>query len=326
MTLKPSRTVERDVQDQPEALAIVLDRMFGEGRADLESARATLLSGRPVVVTGMGASFHVAVPLTYHLSAMGIHSNLVETGELVRHRLPICRNAVVLVISQSGQTSETVELLDAMAELNAVTIGVTNEEPGALARRAHQRVIVGSPRDTIYAVQTYMGAMAALLALSGRPGLLERSDFDPALAAVRSLVEQPMEDGFPAGAGPVYTLARGPSVGSARAACLWLHQFAGISAVPMTGGIFRHGPIDAVSEGFQAIGFAPKDVDEELNLAADIRAAGGEVRLIGPGREWSYPSISPLLAPLVEIVPAQRAAIKAAHARGIAVGVSRAKI
>ncbi|MBB1248856.1 SIS domain-containing protein [Rhizobium sp. G21] len=168
------RTVERDVQDQPQALSIVLDRMFGEGRMALDGARATVLSGRPVIVTGMGASFHVAVPLVYHLSAMGVNANLIETGELVRHRLLLCRNAVVVVISQSGQTNETVELLDAMTELNAITIGVTNEEPGALARRAHLPLIVGSPRDTVFAVQTYMGAMAVLLSLSGRPGLLER--------------------------------------------------------------------------------------------------------------------------------------------------------
>lgn len=319
------RTVERDVQDQPQALSIVLDRMFSEGRMALEGARATVLSGRPVIVTGMGASFHAAVPLVYHLSAMGVNANLIETGELVRHRLPLCRNAVVVVISQSGQTNETVELLDAMTELNAITIGVTNEEPGALARRAHLPLIVGSPRDAIFAVQTYIGAMAVLLSLSGRPGLLERGDFEPALQAVQALVAAPMESDFPSADGPLYLLGRGPSVGSARAAALWFHEFARMAATPMTGGIFRHGPIEATSAGFQVIGFAPKDIDlaSNLALAEDIRGAGGAVRLIGPDRDWPYPEISPLLAPLVEIVPAQRAAIAAARARGAPLGETR---
>jgi glucosamine--fructose-6-phosphate aminotransferase (isomerizing) len=327
MTSKSQRTVEQDFADQPRSLSIVLDRLFGPGRPLLDEARATILSGRPVIVTGMGGSFHVAVPLVYHLSALGISANLIETGELVRHRLPLCRNAVVVVISQSGETIETVQLLDAMIGLNAVTIGVTNEEPGALARRAHHPLIVGSPPDVMVAMQTYIGAMAVLLALSGRDGLTERAHFEPALAIVEALVgnDAASEDEFPGRPGPVYFFGRGPSVGSARAAALLFHEIARTPAIPMTGGNFRHGPVEVMDEDFRAIGFVPKDRDEELNLAlaGDIQRAGGQVRLIGPGRDWSYKPLSPLLAPLVEIIPAQRAAIRQAHARGITPGKFR---
>ncbi|MBB1248855.1 hypothetical protein H2O14_08860 [Rhizobium sp. G21] len=135
----------------------------------------------------------------------------------------------------------------------------------------------------------------------------------------------PMEGDFPKDDGPLYVLGRGPSVGSARAAALWFHEIAHMSATPMTGGIFRHGPIEAVGRAFQVIGFAPKDIDLTANLALaeDIRGAGGAVRLIGPDRDWAYPEISPLLAPLVEIVPAQRAALAAALARGAPLGETR---
>jgi glucosamine--fructose-6-phosphate aminotransferase (isomerizing) len=327
MTRKPTRTIDQDFRDLPRSLSIVLDRLFGPGRAQLDEARATVLSGRPVIVTGMGGSFHVAVPLVYHLSAMGIFANLIETGELVRHRLPLCRNAVVVVISQSGATIETVQLLEAMVGLNAVTIGVTNEEPGALARRAHHPVIVGSPRDTMAAMQTYVGTMAVLLALSGRAGLTDRPHFEPAVTAISEIIadETIGGDGFPGREGPVYVFGRGPSVGSARAAALLIHEIARTPAVPMTGGNFRHGPVEVIDENFRAIGFAPADRDEDLNLALahDIRNAGGQVRLIGPGRDWSYRSISPLLAPLVEIVPAQRAALALARARGLTPGEFR---
>lgn len=327
MTTKTARTVEKDFLDQPKALTRVLDRLFGPGRPALEEARATVHSGRPVIVTGMGGSFHVSVPLTYHLSSLGISANLIETGELVRHRLPLCRNAVVVLISQSGQTIETVQLLDAMVGLNAITIGVTNEEPGTLARRAHHPLIVGSPRDKMVAMQTYIGTMAVLLALSGKAGLTERSDFEPAIAAIDAVVKDTGQDkdDFPGTTGPVYLYGRGPSVGSARAAALLFHELARMPAIPMTGGNFRHGPLEVMDENFRAIGFAAKDRDEDLNLALanDIREAGGAIRLVGPGRDWSYPEISPLLAPLVEIVPAQRAAIRTAYARGITPGEFR---
>jgi glucosamine--fructose-6-phosphate aminotransferase (isomerizing) len=327
MNNKTPRTVEQDFADQPKSLSIVLDRLFGVGRPLLEEARATVLSGRPVIVTGMGGSFHVAVPLVYHLSALGISANLIETGELVRHRLPICRNAVVVVISQSGETIETVQLLDAMVGLNAVTIGVTNEEPGALARRAHHPLIVGSPRDVMVAMQTYIGTMAVLMALSRRDGLSDRANFEPVLPVIEALVsdEAASDDDFPGQPGPVYFFGRGPSVGSARAAALLFHELARTPAIPLTGGNFRHGPVEVMDENFRAIGFVPKDRDEELNLglAADIRRAGGQVRLIGPGRDWDYKPLPVLLAPLVEIIPAQRAAIRFAQSRGITPGEFR---
>ncbi len=327
MTNKTPRTVEQDFADQPKSLSIVLDRLFGAGKSQLDEARATVLSGRPVIVTGMGGSYHVALPLTYHLSAHGISANLIETGELVRHRLMSCRNAVIVVVSQSGETIETVQLLDAVVGLNAVTIGVTNEEPGALAQRAHHPLIVGSPRDKMVAMQTYIGTMAVLMALSKRPGISERGDLEPVIPVMEALVNDHAmdEDDFPGTDGPVYFYGRGPSVASARAAGLLFHEVARMPSIPMSGGNFRHGPLEVMDENFRAIGFAPKDIDEDLNLAlaADIRRAGGQVRLIGPGRDWSYKPILPLLAPLVEIIPAQRAAIRLALARGITPGERR---
>jgi glucosamine--fructose-6-phosphate aminotransferase (isomerizing) len=327
MTSRATRTVEQDFADQPKSLATVIDRLFGPGRAQLDEARATVLSGRPVIVTGMGGSYHVAVPLTYHLSALGISANLVETGELVRHRLPICRNAVIVVISQSGETIETVQLLDAVVGLNAVTVGITNEEPGALAQRAHHPLIVGSPRDKMVAMQTYIGTMAVLMALSKREGVSERSDLEPVLPVMEALVNDHAmdEDDFPGTEGPVYFFGRGPSVGSARFSGLLFHEMARMSSVPMSGGNFRHGPLEVMDRNFRAIGFAPKDRDEDLNLALahDIRRAGGQVRLIGPGRDWSYKPLPALLSPLVEIIPVQRAAIRAARARGITPGEFR---
>ncbi|MDB5524917.1 MAG: Glucosamine-6-phosphate deaminase, alternative [Rhizobium sp.] len=327
MTSKMPRTVEQDFVDQPQSLAIVLDRLFGAGRAELDEARATVLSGRPVIVTGMGGSYHVALPLTYHLSALGISANLIETGELVRHRLPSCRNAVIVVVSQSGETIETVQLLDAVVGLNAVTIGVTNEEPGALAQRAHHPLIVGSPRDKMVAMQTYIGTLAVLMALSKRAGVSERGDFEPVLPVMEALVgdRSTDDDDFPGTDGPVYFFGRGPSIASARAAGLLFHEMARMPAIPMSGGNFRHGPLEVMDENFRAIGFVPKDRDEELNLAlaGDIERAGGDVRLIGPGRHWSYNPLPSLMAPLVEILPAQRLAIRLAKARGITPGEFR---
>ncbi len=326
MDINSDRTVEQDLADQPRALAAVLERMFGAGHRALCDARKAIGSGRPVVATGMGGSYNAALPLVSHLAARGVAAHLVETGELVRHRLPLCRDAVVLAISQSGDTIETTQLLDACAGNGALVIGVTNEEGGALARRATIPLLVGSPRDKIVAMQTYVGTTAMLLALSGCEGLSTRSDFEPALPVLRALVAgEVAPDGRFDDAAHVYLFGRGPSFGSACAGALLFHEIARQPATAMTGGNFRHGPIEAIGAGFRAIGFAPDDADLPLNLAlaADVDRAGGVIQLIGPGRQLSYPSLPGVLAPLVELVPVQRAALRIARARGIVPGAFR---
>jgi glutamine---fructose-6-phosphate transaminase (isomerizing) len=73
-----------------------------------------------------------------------------------------------------------------------------------------------------------------------------------------------------------------------------------------------------IDGGFRAIVFAPADSEESLNLALhrDIGSVGGRSRALGPAGDWRYPAVPAALAPLVEIVPVQLAALKIAHLRG----------
>jgi glutamine---fructose-6-phosphate transaminase (isomerizing) len=95
---------------------------------------------------------------------------------------------------------------------------------------------------------------------------------------------------------------------------------------------FRHGPIEVVDRHFKGIIFVPNGKTRGLNLslAEDIHRFGGRVRVIGPqdfnvpGLQWIDSPLCPdMLAPLLEIVPVQVAAIRLAELHGIAVGSFR---
>jgi glucosamine--fructose-6-phosphate aminotransferase (isomerizing) len=79
----------------------------------------------------MGGSLYAALPMVCHRARLGTAVQLLETGELVRHQLPLCRNATVILVSRSGETIEIVQLLDDLVGLGATTVGVTNEPVGA---------------------------------------------------------------------------------------------------------------------------------------------------------------------------------------------------
>jgi glucosamine--fructose-6-phosphate aminotransferase (isomerizing) len=113
---------------------------------------------------------------------------------------------------------------------------------------------------------------------------------------------------------------------------LLFQEAAKASAIGMPAATFRHGPVELVDASFRGLIFAPHGRTYELSvaLARDLARFGGRVRLVGPqitngfGLEWCRtPSVPEMLAPLVEIVPVQVAALRLAQLRGIEVGSFR---
>jgi glucosamine--fructose-6-phosphate aminotransferase (isomerizing) len=92
---------------------------------------------------------------------------------------------------------------------------------------------------------------------------------------------------------------------------------------------FRHGPIEVVDSRFRALLFAPEGATRDLNLALarDLVRFGGRVRVIGPALPAEFesigittPSCVDALAPLVEVIPLQAAAVRLAQLRGVPLG------
>ena len=140
---------------------------------------------------------------------------------------------------------------------------------------------------------------------------------------------------------PLYLLGRGPALAAVQEGVLLLHETAKVSAVGMSSGQFRHGPVEVVSNRFRAIVLGSPEPTRSLDasLAGDLSRMAAQVRWIGPALEagvashvlslggWLRTAIEPeldsLLAPLFEIVPLQVAAYRLALWRGITPGEFR---
>jgi glucosamine--fructose-6-phosphate aminotransferase (isomerizing) len=113
---------------------------------------------------------------------------------------------------------------------------------------------------------------------------------------------------------------------------LLFNEVARMPAIGMLAGSFRHGPVELVDEKFRALIFAApgRTMDLNLALARDLVKFGGSVRIVGsaieriPGAQWcDLGTIPEALAPLVEIIPVQVAAMRMAQSRGIPDGTFR---
>lgn len=302
-------------------------------------AAALLRSCSRVLITGMGASLIAAIPFQYFLCARGIQATLVEAGELLHFLHHGHRDALVFIVSRSGESIEVARLLSILTPRQKV-IGVTNEPGSLLAREAHLTLCIHSLSDEFVAIQTYTGTLLALHILGalvddrGDQSREEMEEFLPAFAQLveRSLGDLRAWDPFLLHRSPVHLLARGPSNASALEGALLFNEIAKHPAIGMPIASFRHGPVELVDQNFRGLIFAPfgRTRDLTLSLARDLERFGGQVRLIGPPplgssepRWCSIPESPETLTPLLEIIPVQAAALRMAQLSGIAPGSFR---
>lgn len=332
-------TLANNIHNQPKSLAHTLEYQRGKGAAALKEAAVLLKSRKKVVITGMGASLFASIPLKYHLISLGIDAVAIEAGELLHYLQPACKDAVVLMVSRSGESVEISKLLEKMKG-HVPIIGVSNEPSSLLSRSADVSLSIASLQDQIVAIQTYTGTILTLHILGTQVDGTFASAMDEVqqlLPAFASVVAENMEsltewDSFLTPLTSLYLLARGSSLASAYEGSLLFHEVAKSAAVAMPVATFRHGPVEVVDSRFRGFVFAPQDVTSGLNvaLAEDLVRFGGSVRLIGPTREasqklqWcSIPSVSASLVPLFQIVPLQAAAYRLAELNGIEPGSFR---
>ncbi len=331
--------LEQDIKAQADSLAGVLQHQSGAGAVSIREAASLIRSCSKVLITGMGASMFAAIPLKYSLCARGIDAVVIEAGELLHYLHEAYRDALVMIVSRSGESIEIARLLTVLSPGQKI-IGVTNEPDSMLARKADVNLHIGSFADEMIAIQTYTGSLLTLRILDAAldQGSAQSEDqlagWFPELAWLisRSLDSMQEWDSFLDPQSPVHLLARGPSIASAMEGALLFNEVAKHPSIGMPIASFRHGPVELVDQSFRGLVFAPAGRTRELNLALahDLNQFGGQVRAIGPLPEdqseivWcDVPECPETLAPLFEIVPIQVAALRMAQLRGIAPGSFR---
>lgn len=302
-------------------------------------AAELLRSARQVVITGMGASLFAAFPLETHLCSLGVNAVAIEAGEFLHYRHHAYRDAVVLVVSRSGQSIEIAKLL-AILKRKQPVIGVCNAPASLLSREADIAISIASLEDDIVALQTYTGTLLTLYLLA--------KEFEDSMSAAKSeivtllprfseLVRMNLSDllqwdVFLRGNPTMYLLGRGPSCASVQEGALLFNEVAKFPAVGMTAASFRHGPAEVVDQNFRGIIFAPNGSTRDLNiaLARDLTRFGGQIRLIGPGADevadlpvMEVPRVPDMVAPMCEVIPIQAAALRLAELREVVPGSFR---
>jgi len=332
----PGAWFRAEVVEQPVALRRLLD-----GADAVAAAGRAIRRLRPpfVRLVGHGSSDNAAVYGTYAfglLAGVPAFRDSISLSVYYGADRGVDRSPVV-ALSQSGRTPDVVEYVDRARRRGALTIAVTNEPDSELASAAEVVLLLGAGAErSVAATKTYVNQLGALALIAAGTGdraaemcrdLWRTADL---LAEAVERLEAPAEEAARAlvFAGRLFAIGRGVEFASAREIALKLTETCRIAAEPLTTTDLSHGPIAALDALFPVWAVATRDpcLPTVLEAAARVRASGaaliasgdaaGEVE--GAALRLAVPSSpTPLLAPLLSIVPGQLVAGSLAAARGL---------
>lgn len=271
--------------------------------------------------------FGVALGLPVALAAPALHTLY---GAPLRFE-----GALVIGISQSGQSPDICAVVADAQAAGAATIAITNEVESPLARAAgHVIALHAGPERSIAATKTYTAQLAALallgLSLAGdEAGLAALRAVPDAVAATLALDGRMAEIAAAlSDADAAVTISRGYNYATAWEIALKLKELTYVPTEPYSAADFQHGPIALVRAGFPVVLAAPQGATEEglAALAARLRELGARLVAISDSAAIlataDLPARLPAgveerFSPLTAVVAGQLFAMHLAHARGI---------
>ncbi len=285
-------TLIEEIGQQPAALSGLRKYYSSPGVIPAKLLRGLVSRWPPTVVfTGMGSSLHAAYPAQAYLTSLGIRAIAWETAELLHHHIKFLRSDTLLVlVSQSGETAEVVNLLETLPDKPRIA-AVTNVEASTLARRARLLLPMMAGRQETVSTKTYTCAVAVLMYLAAA---IARKPSGPVTQAVMRAIEAQEKVlerhellvhstleffNLPP---DVALMSRGPDMASAYEGALMLKEVGRLAAEAISAAQFRHGPIEITNPAHRYVIFARQGKTEKLllKLVSDIRAHGGHVLLL----------------------------------------------
>jgi glutamine---fructose-6-phosphate transaminase (isomerizing) len=308
-----------DLLAQPEALRTTWNSLRTSSAFEAIARACTRDRFQRVVLTGMGSSYFGLYPLCIELAAFGWTPLMLETSELIHYYSHLLTSSTLIVaVSQSGKSVETVRLLDLNAK-KATVIGVTNSADSPLAQQANIAVLTAAGTEFTVSCKTYLAAQMALstlaAALCDADPSARLNEFQPAASAVESYLShwkthvaelaELLRD-----TRDIFLVGRGASLAAASTGALVIKESDHFHAEGMSSAALRHGPFEMLQPGIFVGVFGGNPATRSLNdgLMQDLAETPAKSVIIAPDSPQPacrLPEVPRAAGSIVEMLPIQ---------------------
>jgi glutamine---fructose-6-phosphate transaminase (isomerizing) len=339
----------KEIFEQPDT---VRDAMRGrlleeEGSAHLGGLRelADVLDDvKRIVITACGTSWHSALIGEYLLEDLARIPVEVEYASEYRYRRPIVTaGTLVIAISQSGETADTLAAMREARRRGAPVMGIVNVVGSSIARETDGGVYIHSgPEIGVASTKAFTGQLTVLamfaLYMARRRGLtlIEGREIVAAMRALPEQIQKTLQlDGLVSRIAEEYHthtnalyLGRGYNFPVALEGALKLKEISYIHAEGYPAAEMKHGPIALIDENMPVVFIAPDDAvyGKVVSNIEEVKARGGRViAVVSEGDEElaakvdhaiPVPRTLDVLQPLLSVIPLQLLAYRIAVLRG----------
>ncbi|AEM38845.1 glucosamine/fructose-6-phosphate aminotransferase, isomerizing [Pyrolobus fumarii 1A] len=287
----------KEIFEQPRALYETLIGLIEDPA--LEEAAELLVNARRVFVTGAGTSYHATLVFKHYITGMaGIVPIDFIASEHPEYMAAVSHEDVLIAVSQSGETTDTLQAVREAKKRGVKIIAVTNVIGSTLSRLADVTLYTrAGPEIGVAATKTFLTQVLTLQLLAARVacklGVIDKSDFESIVEKLSSAREaaRSAERLNPhikalavilSKAQSMFVLGRLLGAHLAREAALKIKEISYVHAEAYPAGESKHGPIALVEEGFPVIFVGTPGVEKKLySNMEEMKARGAKVIVVG---------------------------------------------
>lgn len=341
----------KEIHEQPEALEAAIRSQDIKESGDIRFPQAAMLTSKDmeslqrVTIVACGTSWHAAMVGKYLLESIAGVAVDVDIASEYRYRPGIDRQDLLIAISQSGETADTLGAIEAARQRSCHILSICNVEGSSMCRESDGVVYThAGPEIGVASTKAFTTQLAALymlaVSLASRRGAIARRDARELVNHLMTLPEimattlgqctEFAEDAagrFEAATSSLF-LGRGIQFPIALEGALKLKEISYIHAEGYAAGEMKHGPIALIDRHTPVVAIATASALHEKTLAnvEEVRAREGIVTVLATEGDASVarlsdhvaylPRMSEWLQPVLNAVPLQLLAYYTAVRRG----------
>ena len=345
----------KEIHEQPKAIADTLNSVVKDGKIDLSAVGLTdedIKNTSQIYIVACGSAYHTGVVTQYVMEDLARVPVRVEVASEFRYRRPILdKNGLVIVVSQSGETADTLAALREAKNQGVKTLGIVNVVGSSIAREADSVFYtLAGPEISVATTKAYSAQLIAGYVLSiqfakvlGQITDEQYADYIIELNTIPEKIEKIIEDkerlqwfaSKQINAKDIFFIGRGIDYAISLEGSLKLKEISYIHSEAYAAGELKHGTISLIEDETRVLGLLTQDDLYEKTISNMVECKSRGAYLMGVTTFGNYaiedavefatyiPKIDNHFTASLAVVPLQLLAYYVSVAKGLDVDKPR---
>ena len=345
----------KEIHEQPKAIADTLGSVIKDGKIDLSVVGLSdedIKNTSQIYIVACGSAYHTGVVTQYVMEDLARVPVRVEVASEFRYRKPILDpHGLVIVVSQSGETADTLAALREAKEQGVKTLGIVNVVGSSIAREADSVFYtLAGPEISVATTKAYSAQLIAGYVLSvqfakvlGKITEEQYSDYIEQLHTIPDKIEKIIEDkerlqwfaSKQVNAKDIFFIGRGVDYAISLEGSLKLKEISYIHSEAYAAGELKHGTISLIEDGTLVVGLLTQSDLYEKTISNMVECKSRGAYLMGLTTLGNYaiedavefatyiPKIDDHFSASLAVVPLQLLAYYVSVAKGLDVDKPR---